>query len=110
MLKIEKQKANIQFFKISTDSTILGYLEEIKSNLEDTSQDGLSFSDIQHDFFLNEKSINIVFKDSRLDEFLLKLEFLLDHNINVLISYRYLIFQDCEFRKKIQERMNELIS
>jgi hypothetical protein len=99
-----------EFFKISTDSTILEYIQEIKSNLQDTSKDGLLVEDIQHDFFLNEKSINIVFKDSRLDEFLLKLEFLLDHNINLLISYRYLIFQDCEFRKKIQERMNELIS
>ncbi len=98
------------FFKISTDSKILEYIIELKFNLEDTSQDGLSVTDIQHDFFLNEKSINIVFKDFRLDEFLLKLEFFLDENINVLISFRYLIFSDCQYRKKIQERMNELIS
>ena len=107
---IEKQKAIIQFFKISTDSIILEIIDQIKSNLVDTSQDGLSFSDIQHDFFHNEKSINIVLKDLRLDEYLLKIEFFPDQNINVLISFRYLIFSDCEYRKKIQKRINQLIS
>jgi chitinase len=99
-----------KFFKISADSIILQYLEEIKSNLEDTSKDGLSATDIQHDFFQNEESINIVLKDMRSDEFLLKIEFNLNQNINVLIIFKYLIFNDCEYRKKIQERIIELIS
>ena len=99
-----------QFFKISTDSLILKIIEEIKSNLEDTSKDGLSATDIQHDFFENEESINIVLKDLRCDEFLLKIEFNLHQNINVLIIFKYLVFSDCKFRKKIQERIIELIS